>query len=406
MRRSRLGSPTGILTAAALIFAGLYVGWLAVQAFAIEMNSGRAAQASAVLPGSSEIVLRQAMGDLIVNRGKVNKQALPGIRRATTQVPLDARPYLLIGSEYLQEGKTELAIRTLEAGRRLDPRQRWIHLLLLDYYLRHRKFSEASDEFAVLSRLVGSAQGPIATALAQMSLAPQTRDAARATLRRDVELQRSVLTSLAASGAAPADIFSMASPAALATANLPGAWGTVLVDRLVQQQRYEIARRVWQRINHLSDQQVATLLYDSGFRMLPGKSPFGWTIANNSVAAVDVRNGKLDITYYGRESGELLNQLVLLPPGNYRFSFQVAGVQQGTEPSLSWSILCENKPDRVLGRLAVPLKNNRPHVMAGVLQVPAGCPAQRLRLTGSAGEFPVTIAATIDGLRLEAIQAR
>ena len=359
-----------------------------------------------LVAGRPTVVLAQAMGRLIANRGKVDAATLPAVRKAAAALPLDARPYLLVASEYLLLQRPDLATKTLEAGRRLDPRQRWIHVLLLDRYLRDGKYVAASDELSVLARLVGGAQGPIATAMAQMSLAPETRDAVRATLRQDPVLERAVLTSLASSGVEPAALFAMASPAALQAANLPGAWGTVLVDRLVERGRYLQARRVWQRINRLTDRQVAPLLYDAGLDKLPGSAPFNWTLNSNAVAAVDVRGKKLEVNYYGRESGDLATQLLLLAPGNYRFEFAVSGLQRASAPTLVWTFTCQNALKQTLASIPLPLNDNRPRRVVGKVVVPTGCPAQRLRLGGLADEFPVPIAATIEGLRLDKVATR
>lgn len=402
MRRSKLRTPSGLILAAILFLAAAFVGWLAVQTTAVEMLSGRSARVTPIVAGAPDVVLGTAMTSLLARRGVVKPQLLPSIRGAAARVPLDARPYVLIASDYLRSGRTAQGVKTLEAGRRLDPRQRWIHVLLLDHYLRSEQFAQAADEFAVLARLVGGAQSPIATALAQMAVAPETRDAVRKTFRQDAALERSVLIALAGNNnVEPAMIFSMASPAAFAAANTPGGWGIVLVDRLVEKRRYRMARAVWQRINRLSDQQVAPLLYDAGLAALPGKPPFNWMLASNNVAAVDVRGNRFNIEYYGRDSGDLASQLLVLSPGTYRFSYVVNNTQQDSGPDLVWSFSCANKPDPALASMELPQAKSRPRRVAFNVTVPADCPAQWLRLAGLAGEFPVSVSTTIDRLKLE-----
>ena len=319
-------------------------------------------------------------------------------------MPLDERPYLLIGSDYLRAGQTRRATKTLEAGRRLDPRQRWIHLLLLERYLRDEKYAAATEELAVLARLVGPVQAPIATALAQMSVAPETRDAVRETLRRDPPLEKSVLAALASSDVDPSTIFGMASPAAWSSANASGGWGTVLVDRLVTNQRYRTARAVWQRINRLSNRQVEPLLYDAGLDGLPGKPPFNWTLESGNVAAVDMRAHALQVNYYGRDTGNLASQLLVLPPGDYSFTQTVSGSQRAAGSTLSWSIECDNQPDRKLAQMRLPLDASAPRRVAIKLTVPGNCPAQRLRLIGSPGEFPTPVSVTIEHPQFERLR--
>jgi hypothetical protein len=404
--RNKLATPAALAAAVILLVTAVFLGWLVVRVAAVETLASQGARPGMLVAGRPTVVLAQAVGGLIIGRGKVDPATLPAVRRAAAALPLDARPYLLIASDYAQRGRRDLAIKSLEAGRRLDPRQRWIHILLLDRYLRDGKYVAAAEELSVLSRLVGGAQGPIATAMAQMSVAPETRDAVRETLRQDPVLERSVLTSLASSGTEPATLFAMASPSAVAMANVPGGWGTVLVDRLVEARRYAQARRVWQRINRLNDQQVAPLLYDAVLDRLPGSTPFNWTFNSGALAAVDVRGKKLEVNYYGRESGELANQLILLPPGTYRFGFVVSGMQPAATPKLAWVFSCQDAPKQTLASIPLQVGDSNPRRIAGTVIVPAGCPAQRLRLTGIADEFPAPISATIEGLRLDKVAAR
>lgn len=406
MTRARTANSFRFVLGALLVLGGLSIGWLATRATALELLSSGSSTASVLIANEPESILGSTLGAYFANRATVPSKALPSVRRAAVEMPLDDRPYLLIGSEYLNAGKNDLATRTLEAGRRLDPRQRWIHLLLVYQYLRAEHYTAVAEEFSVLSRLVGAAQGPIATVLAQMSVAPETRDAVRETLRRDQTLERSVLTSLASGGVEPAVILAMASPAAFSAASGPGNWGTVLVNRLVEQQRYRLARSIWQKVNHLTDQQVQQALYDANFDGLPGQPPFNWKIESGDVAAVDLRSNGVQISYYGRNPGDLLSQLLLLPPGRYRLSHIAIGSQQATGSTLGWSVECADQPRRNFAHALIPVTNSAPRRISLFFTVPENCAAQQLHLTASPGEFPVPISVTVGRLQLEKVSGK
>lgn len=403
MIASKFRTPRSLALAAILIVAALYVGWVAVRTTALNLLANGNAPVSAIIAGEPEVVLGTAMGRFAADRARVRPGLLPPVLRAATDAPLDERPYLLVGSDRLQARRDAAAIEALEAGRRLNPRQRWIHVLLLDRYLRRGDYAQAAVAFGVLSRLVYAAQSPIADALAQMSVAPETRDAVRQTLRQDPALERTVLAALSSGNVEPSVIFAMASPSALAAANAPGGWGTVLVDRLVAKQRYRAARTIWQRINGLSDAQVAPLLFNADFATSAPKPPFNWTLASGDVAAVDLRGDRLEVNYYGRATGDLASQLVLLPPGSYRFVSAYSGLQRSPGPALVWSINCANQADRVLGRIELPESGPAQRRAGFAFTVLSGCPAQQLRLVGQAGEFPSPVSATILGLRIEKV---
>ena len=94
----------------------------------------------------------------------------------------------------------------------------------------------------------------------------------------------------------------------------------------------------------------------------------------------------------------LASQLLLLKPGAYRIAMQITGDLRNAG-SLSWTITCANSKTQLTAlRLAA--------VTRGAFAVPAGCPAQRLELIGSAPELPQTVDLTISGLTLVREQGR
>lgn len=401
MIANRLRSPRRLFLAAALVVGSLFVAWAAVRATALQLMARGASNAGALVAGEPEFVLASAMGRFVADQARVRPSLLPAVREAAVRIPLDERPYLLVGSDHLWAGRSAAATATLEAGRRLDAHQRWIHVLLLDRYLRTGKYALAAQEFGVLSRLVDAAQSPIAAALAQMSVAPKTRNAVRLTLREDAALERSVLATLAAGDVPPSTIFAMASPSAFAAASAPGGWGSVLVDRLVRKGSYATARTVWQRVNRLSDRQPSTLLYNAELDNRPEPPPFNWSLASGDIGALDMRGNRLEVTYYGRANGDLAKQLLTLSPGSYRFATAYGGLAGASGASLAWSVICADRPDAVLGRMDLPESGANQRQVAFRFTVPAGCPGQYLRLSGLAGEFPTPVSATIARVQLE-----
>jgi hypothetical protein len=307
---------------------------------------------------------------------------------------------LILGHQQLLDDQPDRAVKTLEAGQRLEPRDRLIHVLLLDRYLRTNRYAEAAAQFSVSSRLVGEAQGPIAAAMAQFSLEPATREAVRRTLASDPVLERAVLSTLAKSNTTPSTIWSLASPAAKHDAGNPESWGPVLVKRLVDTGHFAEARATWQNIYGLSPAQTRSAIYDAGFRKLPGSSPFNWTLIADGTGAADIQDGTLSVNYYGRNTGELASQLLILTPGTYRFEITVEGSKTGPGPSLSWSLRCATDSKAELMSLAAIATGVR-HRIGANIAVPSGCPAQQLTLMGNAGEFPAPIAVTFRDLALQ-----
>lgn len=402
MRSEGRRSARGLVAAALLGLAGLAVAWACLRITAVHVLPTTGPQIASLAPHDPDVVFGKATLALTRRGGIADPADVAAVRRAAAAAPLDARAYLIVGSRQLAQGQPRLALATLEAGQRLDPRQRLIHALLLQQYLRSAQYNKAAAQFSVLARLVGSTQGPIARAIALMSTVPSLRGPVRRTLGSDPVLEQSVLTMMANGDAAPADIFDLASPTGLAQAGDKNGWGPVLVARLAANGRYALARAVWQRLYRVPDAQADMPVFNPGFRPLAASPPFNWTLAAGSLGAADAQNGGLSIEYYGRDSGDLASQLLLLQPGRYRFSFVTEGGRSDAASSLSWLLTCASGSKAVLMNAPV-VASPAARPAAADIAVPADCPAQMLTLHGEAGEFPAPVNTSVRGLALRPI---
>ena len=356
-------------------------------------------------PGYPDAVLTRTAAILVKRHGMLDTATLDTVRRAAAHAPLDARAYLILGHQQLLDGMPARAVATLEAGQRLDPRQRLIHLLLLDRYLRTARYADAATQFSVLARILGATQAPIATAMAKMTMAPETHDAVRHTLRIDPILERSVLIALAKSDTAPDTIFALASPTGRADARDKESWGPILVTRLVERGQYPMARSVWQRIYGVAPAQAAAPIINAGFHKTAASPPFDWTLTASGLGAADIRNNSLVVDYYGRDSGDLARQLLVLQPGRYRFAFTVDPGKTDGAAKLYWSLACgPTAPiDRNQLMNVSVTATAKPHRITAEIVIPTGCPAQTLILRGEAGDFPSPLSVTLRDLDLRTV---
>lgn len=408
-----LASPRGIVSALALVAAGLALAWTC---FRVTITAVLPAQSPALMSIAADDargVLSRATLALVATvdprdpmsigfgRKPLNPATIAAVQRAATQLPLDERPYLILGLQQLFDRQTDRGIRSLEAGQRLNPRNRLIHLALLFQYLKTNRFGLAADQMSVLSRLTGKTQPIIATALAQMVLMPETEPAAKRALRTDPDLERLVLTTLAKGTITPDRIFALASPRALADAGNRESWGPELVSRLVGAGRFTDARQVWQRIYHLPKVAVTAPIFNPQFRTMPASPPFDWTLTASGLGAADPDNGGLAVDYYGRDSGDLASQTLVLSPGRYQIAFAIEGGKPNAASRLFWTVACATGDKIVLANVAVPTTPGA-HQAGDAFAVPTACPAQTLTLRGEAGEFPSPISLTIKWLAIRA----
>ncbi|MEG3089576.1 tetratricopeptide repeat protein [Sphingomonas sp. PB4P5] len=385
-------APRRLLSGILLTIGAVVLAWLCVRSATVRALPTSSAVRAQIAPNNADTVLEDATQALITTRGGVVPTAtLAAVRRAAQAAPLDARPYLVTGHQQLHDGQLSAGIATLEAAQRLDPRDRLVHLLLLDSYLKAGRYDDVAAQFAVATRLVGQARAPIAAALAAMIKMPAMYPAARRALQADPALEQAVLITLAQSDSPPAAIFALASAAARRDAGVNGGWGPVLINRLVNEERYAEARSVWRNVYRLSAAQVAPLVFDGGFRRLTGSPPFNWTLTSASLGAADIRDQTLAVTYYGRDTGELARQTLMLAPGAYRFAVTVEGAKASVGPSLAWSLRCAGAKSDLMTLPATGTESGEGHRIVAAFTVPSDCPAQQLTLTGTAGEFAAPI---------------
>lgn len=394
----------GMVTALVIAVIGVAIAWACIRSAMVRLLPPATRALATLAPHDPDLILTRAAAALVRQRGILSPETLAAVRRASQDAPLAANAFVILGHQQLLDGQPQRAVKTLEAGQRLNPRNSLVHLLLLDRYLRTGRYADAAAQFSVASRLVGPAQGAIATALAQMSLNPDTSDAVRRTLQTDPGLERAVLATLSKSQTAPATIFALASPAARRDAGSEGNWGPILINRLIEEQRFAAARSVWQKIYRIPAAQTGAPIFDAGFKEVPASAPFNWTLTAGSLGAADMRDGTLSINYYGRENGDLAKQLLVLAPGSYRLAFTVEGSKTGTGPSLAWTLKCVTGGKAELLNVAATAAGT-PNRIAAAFTVPVGCPAQQLTLIGNGGEFPAPITLTLRDLDLRAAGA-
>ena len=403
--RGGLATARGFASAAVLTVAGVSVGWLSFQSAMVRTLPATSPAIARFAPGYPDAVLARTAVLLVKQHGMLDAATLDAVRRAAAHAPLDARAYLILGHQQLLDGMPNRAVATLEAGQRLDPRQRLIHLLLLDRYLRTARYADAATQFSVLARILGATQAPIATAMAKMTMAPETHDAVRHTLRTDPVLERSVLIALAKSDTAPDTIFALASPAGRADARDKESWGPILVNRLVERGHYPNARSVWQRIYGVAPAQAVAPIINAGFRETAASPPFDWTLTASGLGAADIRNNSLVVDYYGRDSGDLARQLLVLQPGRYRFAFTVDPGKTDGAAKLYWSLACGSTAPTDRNQLmnVAATATAKPHRITAEIVIPTGCPAQTLTLRGEAGDFPSPLSVTLRDLDLRTV---
>jgi hypothetical protein len=379
--------------ALAAITAALLIGIQSVRLALVEsLSRGVPETAERVWPGHPEV--RISTGMTAIARAAreglpVDDQTLDRIYSASAQAPLADQPFLVRGVQAQLSGDLPLAEKAFVEARNRDPRSIPARYFLADRYLARGDVPHGLLEIGALARIAPNGVDSLAPFVAQYARDPRNRPALKRFLYRQEALRERVLLNLAqdASGA----------PAALALADPAKAgngapWVHSMLGALVKAGQYSAARKVWARASRVSAEGLAGI-YDPQFRIAGPPPPFNWRLESSSNGIAErTPGGGLHVIHYGQSDVALAEQLLLLAPGRYRMTAEVAGGGAHIE-QLRWSITCAGS-DRAIVTASIAASIG--------FSVPSECRAQWLRLNGVAPELPQQADATVRAVRIVA----
>ena len=331
-----------------------------------------------------------AIAQAAKDRRAVPASALATISAASVMEPLAPEPYLVRGVQAELDGQDGLAQKSFEAAQWRDPRSLPAAFFLADRYFRTNNVAKGLSEVAAVARLTPNGNQAVAPYLASYARDSANWSSLRAMFRANPELAETALSALASSAETAPAVIALADPRERA---LDARWIPPLLNTLTASGQYAQARQIWARTSGV---QSTELLHDPGFQDKASPPPFNWSLTSSSVGLAERQaGGRLHVLFYGQDSGMLAMQLMLLPPGTYRLSMQLAGSQSRTS-ALNWSVWCEKADSPVA---SVTLDAAAAH--GWTFTVTANCPAQWLKLSGASTDVPQQVDATVSGLKLE-----
>lgn len=353
------------------------------------------ATASRFWPGHPAAELSSAMTDIgrsaRVGRS-VGGDVFAKIDAAALKAPLAPEPFLVQGVRAQLAANGAAALQAFSAAQRRDPRSMPAAYFLADYFFRSNQPIEGLKQIALLARLSPTgiqALAPYVAAYAQNRANwPQIRQL----FQSEPMIEEPVLVTLATN---PGSVDTVLALAGAADRSATSQWLPTALRTLADAGQYARARSIWAQF---SGARVGpgTWLYDARFADATAPPPFNWSLTSSTVGVAErQRGGRLHVLFYSQEDGVLASQLLVLPPGNYRLSMNLSGDLQHAS-SMLWSIRCDKAPNGI-GEVTLDVAAAR----GWNFQVPAGCAAQWLELSGRSSDIPQPADLTIQSLKLE-----
>jgi hypothetical protein len=351
-------------------------------------------------PQDPSITYDQALDRMRASRGRALPALLPAVDRAVHLDPLDGRPLFLHALKQVLTSKSAPPIAMLEAARQRSPRFAETRLLLLDLYGRHGRPQDAIGEAQSLMNLLPEQRLLVVRLIAGLAGRPGGPQALASALPASA-VKGNVMLRLAQTGADSALLQRLAGGMrGLARDPDERGWIASLVTGIARRPDPAGARALWAIFHDADPAQVGTAVTDPEFAADSGDPPFGWSFTPGKAGIATVRDGALDVYYYGRANAVFASQMLMLQPGDYLLTAQATSTDAQAPRGLAWQVAC--------------LDGTKPLATAGLAGVigdaggavpftvpPTGCALQSLQLKGTVSDVPASQSARIERVAID-----
>lgn len=347
--------------------------------------------AARIWPGHPDVEISRAMteiGGLAARVKPVPPSAFATMESAARKAPLAPEPFLVLGAQAQLSGDQSRSLQAFSAAVARDPGSPAAHYLLAGALLRAGDAVRGLREIDLVARLAPAEVANVVPFVAAYAKDRENWLQLRQLFVSNPVLERTVLSVLAADASNTDTVLALANKRERAPRWLP-----ILLNSLVAARQYGRARAIWASAAQAGS--GADRLYDGDFAEAKAPAPFNWVLVSSIVGRAERgARGGLHVVFYGREDGLLARQLLLLPPGGYRISMEMAATARDAH-ALTWSVRCDGRAGPIA---AIPLDVARSRSWR--FSVPAGCAAQWLELSGVSTNAARQSEATIQNMRL------
>ena len=345
----------------------------------VTLANGDAATAYGLAPWDGR--MSAALADKLTLSGDIGARAASLAGTALRHDPTTVTAVTTLATSALVAGQPKLSDRLFAYAERLSRRDLATQLWAIQNAVARENIPDALRHYDIALRTTAKAPDLLFPILSQAITDAKIRIALVATLAQQPPWAASFISYIATAGSEPqaaAQLF-----AALRSARVPIAptARSQLVNTLVGRNSYDTAWAVYAaghpRANHRRSR-------DPDFSAdIATPAAFDWTpIGGPGVTTSIQRSGSgglFDFATGPNVAGVLLQQLQLLPPGEYRLDGRSAGLDQPAASRPHWTLRCQ-VDSREFGRVVLANSAEQRGNFAGTFVVPSGCPAQLLAL--------------------------
>ena len=351
-----------------------------------------------IFPDDPKVTMRRSIAEFHGNGKRLSDELKKKTESAFHYNLLQEEPFLFAAVAQMRPGNEVMVTTLLEEARRRNPRSTEVRIFLLDYYLRFGNVAASINEIGVLKQLLPAASEPLASTAINLLAEPATREQAVKAIRSN-PMRMAILNDLARYGASAYLILAITPDLKRSPDGSDG-----IIDAFINRGDVSGAYLLWAHTKSADPSKGQARIRNESFNEKPNP-PFGWKLLASPSGTSEIRDGAVHITHSGASSDVLLTQLLMLPPGSYRLSFET---EKGAENATNfvWRLDCVGGSERLLELPLASLYSFEKQTADRFVVPPQGCPGQWIALAGRALEIAKTRTVKINWVSIDQELAR
>ncbi|EQB04731.1 tetratricopeptide repeat protein [Sphingobium baderi] len=367
--------------------AGLLGYFSVMQSVALVLPDSRIQDAYALAPRNGHVAARYSQ---YMSGPEASPQdwadAVTAAQEALRQDPTAVEAVATLGLEAMLKGDEPRADRLLAYSQRMSRRDLRTQLMAIELAVAREDIAGALHHYDIALRTKKDAPGALFPVLTSALGDDAIRTALVRTLNHRPIWGVDFIRYVARSDADPAAPAAFFRGLAAHRFPIPGTASAAVVNRLLAVGRFEDAWSYYSVSRQGVDRRRSR---DPNFKsLLEAPSAFDWVPKSGtglSTALVpDPANGLFDFTVSMGNGGVLLQQLQMLPRGQYVVEGRSSGLEQPSASRPYWTVRCRNGQE--IGRVEVPNSSHAQGRFEGKVNVPVNCPVQTLALVARSSD--------------------
>lgn len=391
-----------------LILAGIatWLGYLSVmQSVALVLPDSRIEEAYALAPNNGQIAGRLSQTLYHPNASDADRIRATAIARdALRHDPTAVEAFATLAADAFVRGDQAEGERLLAYAQTLSRRDLRTQLMAIELAVARDDIPEALKHYDIALRTKKDAPDLLYPVLTSALTDPTIRTELVKTLGKRPNWGTGFINHAARSDADPAASATFFRALQTARIPVPDGASVALINRLLAAKLFDDAWSYYATARSGNDRRQSR---DPAFKsLIEARNAFDWIAINSigiSTAVLpDPANGLFDFTVSMGNGGPLLQQLQMLPPGDYVLEGHSIGIEQPARSRPYWVVRCQTGGE--IARVDVPNSSKARGQFQGNVKIPADCPVQTLVLIARSSNEIGGVSGQIDRILIRPTQ--